>query len=248
MRLSLTEQNRARPVARGAWRLLTALTVTFALLAPVAAQETDVETVLANITEAAQALEDASFLLTGKLINTDGTTITLEVDIMIVPAEPVANAYIFQPDVLADDMIILHGDTVYNYMFLTNQVMVFDADDPDALGGLLPTGDDGATANISFDLSEVFAGFVASVTELFSGPYGETYRLHFANKDPSALILEVEALVPTADWLPRQLTFMREGGQLLAELNAEELVINVGLDPHELLQLPADVEVIDNRR
>lgn len=212
------------------------------------AQSADVETVLGNIERAAGELTDATFLLTGKLVDSDGTTITLEIDIMVVPPERLANAYILQPDALADNVIILEGNTVYNYTFLTNQVMLFDADDPDALGGLLPTGEGGEEANITFDLGAIFAGYVATITEVFDGPFGETYRLHFANRDPEALILDVDAEVPSSDWLPRKLVFMQPGGHVLAELHAEELVTNQGLDPALLLELPLDAEVIDNRR
>lgn len=208
----------------------------------------DVDAVLANITEAARALEDASFLLEGKLVNSDGTTFTLEIDILTVPPQNLASAYILQPDALADNIIVMDGPAVYNYMFLTNQIMVFDADDPDALGGLLPTGEDGATANFNFDLGAIFAGFDASIVEVFEGEFGETYRLQFSNKDPSAAILDVTALVPSSDWLPRTLVFLQADGHVLAELHATDLQVNMGLDPEFVRELPSDAEIIDNRR
>src|SRR5690606_22491510 len=151
----------------------------------------DVDAVLANITEAARALEDASFLLEGKLVNSDGTTFTLEVDILAVPPLNLASAYIIQPDALADNIIVMDGEAVYNYTFLTNQVMIFDADDPDALGGLLPESEEGATANFNFDLGAIFQGFETSILEVFEGEHGETYRLQFTNVDPAAEILDV---------------------------------------------------------
>lgn len=250
--LNLHPDARARTVRRRspAARLLLLLLLTFLSLplSRAQAQSLDVDSVLTNITDAARALEDASFLLTGKLINADGTTITLEVDIQAIPPQSLANAYIIQPDALADNMIILDGNAVYNYTFLTNQVMIFDADDPDALGGLLPAGEDGASANISFDLGTIFEGYVATISEVFDGPNGQTYRLHFANKDPNATILDVDAEVPATDWLPRRLVFMQADGHVLAELNAEQLLVNSGLDPAALRDLPADAELIDNRR
>ncbi len=241
----------ALPRRRGALGVLFA-----ALLALVAlqggraqAQEAlDVDTVLANVTDAARALEDAAFQLTGRLVNPDGTTVALELDILVMPPLSLASAYIIQPDALADNIVLLDGDAVYNYTFLTNQVMIFDADDPDALGGLLPTGEDGATANLDFDLGAIFEGYEASIVELFDGPFGPTYRLHFTNKDPEATILDVEAEVPTADWLPRKLVFMQADGHVLAELNAEALETNVGMSPEQVRELPDDAEVIDNRR
>lgn len=237
---------RPRPAA-----LWTVLLTALLLAAPVQAQaqaQQDVDAVLENITTAARALEDASFLLAGKLINSDGTTITLEIDILTVPGQNLASAYIIQPDALADNIIVMDGPAVYNYTFLTNQVMIFDADDPDALGGLLPAGEDGATANFNFDLGAIFAGFDASVEEVFESEHGETYRLRFANKDATAAILDVEALVPSSDWLPRTLVFMQADGHVLAELHATQLATNTGLDPELVRELPSDAEVIDNRR
>ncbi len=207
----------------------------------------DVDTVLDNIATAASELQDVSFLLTGSITDPDGTTIALEVDFEIVPPEVVARAYILQPDALADNEIILDGDAVYNYTFLTHQVMIFDSDDPDALGGFLPAAEDGASATVSFDLAAIFAGYEASIVELTETEHGPSYRLRFANKDPQALVLDVEAVVPVSDWLPRQLVFMEAGGRVLAVLNAENLVADSGLDPADLRELPFDAEVIDNR-
>ena len=226
---------------------LTLLAV-LALVTATTARAQDVDAVRTNITEAARALEDASFLLEGKLVNSDGTTFALEIDILTVPPQNLASAYILQPDALADNIIVMDGPAVYNYTFLTNQVMIFDADDPDALGGLLPSGEDGATANFNFDLGAIFAGFDASIVEVFEGEYGETYRLQFSNKDPSAAILDVTALVPSSDWLPRTLVFLQADGHVLAELHATDLQVNTGLDPEFVRELPSDAEVIDNRR
>ncbi len=224
------------------------LTVLLTVSALAQAPDLDVDTILDNIATAARELQDVSFLLTGSITDPDGTTIALEVDFEIVPGEVVARAYILQPDALADNEIILDGDAVYNYTFLTHQVMVFDSDDPDALGGLLPAGEDGASANVSFDLAAIFAGYEASVMGLGESEFGPAYTLHFSNNDPGALILDVEALVPTSDWLPRRLVFMESGGRVLAVLNAENLRADQGIDVRTLRELPFDAEIIDNRR
>ncbi len=229
-------------------KLVLVSLLALALPAAALAQTTDVDEVLDNIATAARQLQDVSFLLTGSIIDPDGTQIALEVDFEIVPPEVVARAYILQPDALADNEIILDGDAVYNYTFLTHQVMIFDADDPDALGGMLPAGEDGASATLSFDLAAIFAGYEASIVELIDTEHGPTYRLHFSNVDPDALVLDVEALVPTSDWLPRRLVFMESGGRVLAILNAENLVADSGIDVASLRELPFDAEIIDNRR
>src|SRR5690606_31213137 len=208
----------------------------------------DVDTILDNIANAARELQDASFLLTGKLVDVDGTEIALEIDMLVAPQESLASAYIVQPDALADNQIVLDGGAVYSYSFLTHQVTIFDADDPDALGGMLPTGQDGATANLSLDLGQILAGYEAELVGVEEGPEGTLYRLAFANRDREAMILDVDAWVLATDWLPRRLVFKEAGGRVVAELNAEQLVIDQGLDPDDVRALPEDAEVIDNRR
>jgi len=207
----------------------------------------DVDTILDNIANAARELQDASFLLTGKLVDVDGTEIALEIDMLVAPQESLASAYIVQPDALADNQIVLDGGAVYSYTFLTHQVTIFDADDPDALGGMLPTDEDGSTANISFDLGKIFEGYQAEIAEVTQGETGPVYLLHFTNIDPSAQIPDVQATVPASDWLPRQLVFYGDSGAVLAELNAENLQIDQGIDPETIRALPEDAEVIDNR-
>lgn len=207
----------------------------------------DVDTVLDNIAGAARELQDASLLLTGKLVDADGTEIALEIDMLLAPQERLASAYIIQPDALADNQIVLDGEAVYSYTFLTHQVTIFDSDDPDALGGMLPADEDGATANISFDLAQIFAGYEATITEVTEGENGLVYQINFSNLDPAAQILDVNATVPASDWLPRRLVFIGNDGNVVAELNAENLVIDQGLDPEVIRQLPEDAEIIDNR-
>jgi len=238
-------KHRARSALARTWATLGTLAL---LTSPALAQPLDVDTVLDKVASAARGLQDAAFDLTGKLVDTDGTTIALEIEIQVVPSQSLAKAYIIQPDALADNEIVLDGNAVYNYTFLTNQVMIFDADDPDALGGLLPKGEDGAGAEISFDLGTIFAGFDATLASVEQGPNGDVYVIDFVNKDPTAQILNVTARVDSSDWLPRQLVFTQSDGHVLAELNAENLVIDQGLDPAEVRHLPDDAEVIDNRR
>ena len=227
--------------------LATALFIALPGVAAAQVAALDVDTVLDNIAQAATDLQDAAFLLTGKLVDADSTEIALEVDMMIVPGDSVASAYIILPVALADNQIVLDGPAVYSYTFLTHQVTIFDSTDPDALGGLLPAGEDGASAQISFDLGKVFEGYTATITDVSETDGGQLYTISFSNLDPDALILDVVATVPSSDWLPRSLVFLEADGRVLAELHAENLVIDQGLDVDMVRQLPDDAEVIDNR-
>lgn len=228
-------------------RLLACLLLAL-VAATASAQTPTVDTVLENIRTAADALQDASFTVTGKLVDPDGTEIPLEVDLQLIPPKHLASAYIVQPDALADNQIVLDGDVVKNYTFLTNQVTLFDANDPDALGGLLPGGDGGqGSPQISFDIGAIFAGYDASIADVRKGGDATEYVLDFQNKEAGATVARVEATVPDSDWLPRKLVFQKADGSVLAELNAENMAIDQGLDPAEVGYLPSDAEVIDNR-
>src|SRR5690606_39603505 len=91
------------------------------------------------------------------------------------------------------------GPAVYSYSFLTHQVTIFDADDPDALGGMLPAGQDGATANLSLDLGQILAGYDATVVAVEEGDEGTVYVLIFQNRDREAMILDVRSEEHTSE-------------------------------------------------
>jgi opacity protein-like surface antigen len=144
--------------------MVTASSVTFA-------QPLTADQVLEQIKAEAESIEDATFLLAGRLIDPDGTAITLEVDIEVIPGEEVARATFFQPAALADNVVVFEGDTVYNYIFLTNQVTLFDANDPDALGGFLGGEESGEGFSFTLDLDALFAGWEASIESYEGGTY-----------------------------------------------------------------------------
>lgn len=226
-----------------------ALLAALLVAATAGAQQPDVSTILDNIKSAANAIQDASFTVTGKLVDADGTVIPLNIDVQAIPPKHLASAYINEPAALADNQIVLDGNVVKNYTFLTNQITLFDANDPDALGGLLPAGPNGQSSpEMTFDLSAIFQGYDASIQDVKTENGTKTYVLDFVNKDPKANIVKVEATVPASDWLPRRLVFQQKGGQVVADLNVQNLKLDQGLDPSKVAYLPKDAQVIDNRK
>lgn len=221
--------------------LLAALTAA----APAWAQS-DADAVLDRVAETASALADATFLLTGRLIDADGTEIPLEIEVQTIPDRPAASAYILQPDALADNIIVLDGDAVYNYTFLTHQVTIFDANDPDALGGLVGGGD-GDALDVTFDLEALFAGYEATLAGTTDTPEGVADVVRLDNVEDGARIARVEAVVPRSTSLPYALTLIGQDGAPLAELTFENLRTDVGLDPAQVTFLPEDAEIIDER-
>ena len=225
-------------------------TLLLALLLPLtaaaSAQDLDSDRVLDNMRVTAETLQDASFLLLGRIVDADGTDIALEIEVQYVPEARAASAYIIQPDALADNIIVLDGDTVANYTYLTNQVTLFSSNDPDALGGLFGA-DEGESFEFSTDLGQVFSGYEVTVEGYQASPVGDAYLLRFANIDEAANVHHIDAEVVDGAWYPYSLVFFRSDGSVLAELTFEDFASDQGLDPAEVIYLPDDAEIIDER-
>lgn len=229
-------------------RILPCLLALAALLPSAWAQD-DADALLNEVAAAAESLQDATFMLVGQLVDADGTRIALELELQVVPGERVASAYVLQPDALADNIIVIDGDAVYNYTFLTHQVTVFDANDPDALGGLFGGEGDGEDADFefTFDLQRLFAGYDAEIVGPAETPARPATVLRLDNVDDEAAIARVDATVLDETRLPQRLEMYGRDGELLAELNVQDLRSDVGLDPADVTFLPEDAEVIDER-
>ena len=223
-----------------------ALAATAALLLPLSpavAQEHTADEILSHMTAAAEATEDATFVLTGRLIDADGTSIALEIDLEVIPDAEVARATFHQPDALADNIVVFSDDAVYNYLFLTNQVTIFAADDPDALGGFLGEAEDESSFFLTLDLEELFAGWEVEVVGYEEGEY----RLRFSNIDVAASLREALVRVEEGTWVPGELILIEADGRTLAELFVADYRPDTGLTVEDVTWLPEDAEVIDER-
>lgn len=243
----------ARPFARPGRSTkfsLVALLLSLLLLAPLASAQTlSAEEILENLRATAEATADLRFVLVGELQERDGSAIALELNIAAIPDLQLARAEFVQPDALADNIVIVDGEVVYNYLFLTNQVTILNASDPDALGGLIevPAEDAGLDFDFSLDVSTLFEGWEVEVLGYEASPAGDVYRLRFTNLDLSAELGYVEAQIVDGEWVPHALTLFDQEGGLVADLFFRDLVRNPGLEPAALRALPADAEVFDER-
>jgi outer membrane lipoprotein-sorting protein len=226
---------------------LTAPLLLLALLPFAMAQTPDVAEVLAGLEARAAEVVDLAFVLEGQLVDEAGQVIRVEVEVLAIPGIPAAGMYIVQPDALADNQVVIDGDVVRNYTFLTNQVSLYDLDDPDALGGLIAADADGAVP-ISLDLAAVFADWDAQVVGEESTPACRALVLRFDNRDPDGQIRYVLATVLDGSWDPWRLVFYRAGDALFADLRFVDLEINTGLTREDVTYLPEDAEVLDRRR
>lgn len=223
--------------------LLTALTLT----ATAGAQDMSVDAILENLRASADSLSDASFLLAGQLVDLDGSAVDLEIAVRVITDLNLARAEFIQPDALADNFLIVDDEAVYNYLYLTNQVTILNASDPDALGGLIEAGDAELAVDFSTDLSELFDGWEAEVLGYDSSPVGNLYLLRFNNQDVITNVHYVEAQVVEDAWTPYRLVFYEENGEVLADLIFRDFERNPGLDPADLRFIPGDAEVFDER-
>ena len=219
-------------------------TVLFLMATTARAQPLAAEQVLERLQARSERLQDIFFVLEGELRDEAGQRIAVEIEVMAIQSPLAASLYIIQPDALADNMVVITEDAIYNYAFLTNQVAVYAVDDPDAFGGLLP-GDQ--TFVVDLDLGSLFAGWDVSVLEVESGGAGDVYTLRFDNLDPGAEIHHATAVIDTSDWLPLRLVFYASETEVFADLYLQGIEVDTGLDPDEVTWIPDDAEVLDRR-
>lgn len=227
-------------------KLFTSI-LAFVFLAFGSAQDLSQEEILANLEARAESLVDATFLLTGMLIDGDGTEYALEIEVQVMPDQNIARADFFQPDALADNFILIDDDKLYNYIFLTNQATLLNASDPDALGGLFASSEGEDTIDFSLNIETIFDGWDLNVRGYEDSPEGNVYLLEFNNIDESAIINRVEARMLDELWIPYTLLFFNSSDTLIAELVFNDFVADSGLDADDIRYLPDDVEVIDER-
>ncbi len=211
------------------------------------AQDLSAEAILENLRVSAESLQDAQFTLTGSLVDEGGTELPLEIYVQTIPAAEAARADIVQPDALADNAIVLKDDAVYNYTFLTNQITIFPADDPDALGGLFPEGNVGEGFDMTFNPEQLFRGWSATVEGYRESELGNVYDLRFVNEEADALVAYVEVAILDESWTPYSLAFYSAENEPLANLVIEDFARDQGLEPAEVTYLPDDAEIIDER-
>ncbi len=212
------------------------------------AQAPEVHAFVDDVIATAEAVRDSRFLTLGRLIDPDGVELPLEIEVRLLPSESAASAYIVQPDALADNIIVLEGDVVYNYTFLTHQITIFDADDPDALGGLLGAGGaDDLDVDVTFDVRHHLEGFVPTMIGPEETPYGPAWTVRFDNVEEDVQVASFDAVVPEATMLPYSFRVRNAAGETWAELFFEDLVLDEGLTVEDVTYLPEDAERIDLR-
>ena len=214
------------------------------------AQDMTAEEILTELEQTIESLEDIEFLLFGTLFDAvNNEEIELEVELQLIREEEVGKAYFVKPEALADNFIVYNDAAVYNYLFLTNQVTILDATDPDALGSLFSEVEDpDEKLDLDLSLETLFVNWDTSVLSYEDTPLGKAYRLRFNDTtDDTDGIDHVVAVIAQEMWTPYQMSFYGQDDTLLAELEVVDFRRNIDLDPEEITYIPEDVEVIDER-
>lgn len=226
-------------------RRAAALLLAVALLPLAAAESPDPDTVISGLQQTLDSTTDASFLVTGELLGGDGTVYRLELEVEAMPQEQLLRIFIIQPDALADNFIIVTPEDLYNYNYLTNQVVLYRADDPNAYGPL--AGDAEGSFQLTLDLAELFSGWDATVSGEVTTPLGAAVQLELSNSDRDANIAAATVTALEGDWWPQEIELFTAAGDTLLRIELSEVQTDTGLSEDDLLWYPPDAELIDER-
>lgn len=233
-----------------------------ALTNTVAAQNMSSEAILEQLKTRAANLDDATFLMRGVFTDPiSGESTNIEMEFQLITAHNLLRSYFIEPAALLDNFIIVDGEneTVYNYLFTTNQVTIFSLRDPDAFGGLFPNDlgglsdeledelESSQTLNLSLDPDRLFASWELQVQGYRNSEAGSLYDLRFDNLDDSVDLSHVNASVFDERWTPERLEFVNRDGDILGYAHFSQVRLDQGLDPEELRFIPFDAELIDER-
>ena len=218
------------------------------------AQDLTAEEVMEQLELQAGSVKDFETTITGQLMDFSGAALEIEIFLQFLREENVGRAEFIQPDILADNFIVLDKDTVYNYLFLTNQVTVYDATDPNAFGGLVPAASDSdIDLFIGLDPERLFKGWKGTILDYIEAdedsPVGNLYQIRFDNDfDTTTEVGHVVAWVVDEEWYPYQLEiYVPDTEGPSASLQFNNLVQDQDLDPLDVAYVPDDAEVIDER-
>jgi outer membrane lipoprotein-sorting protein len=202
-----------------------------------------VQQVLANVERAQAGWRDISAVVAGTITGADGSNTDLELEIQAIPAERLSRIFFVRPDSLADNYTVIDNDTVYNYLALTNQVVIQTVEQAAREQG-----------GHAFDLSDLQAlvpenRFERSLAGTENTPAGRAFRLEARALNPAAEGLsKIIVWILDQSWRPHRVQLLDERGGTLADITVRSWRTGVGLQPARLRTFPADAQVSDQRR
>lgn len=193
--------------------------------------------IVSRVTAAANGARDISFKLQGSATLDSGAQ-KLDLDIQSIPAQNLARVNFNAPDALADNVVVVDKKTVYNYLYLTNQITVQD------------TSKQASQAGFGLDFSQ-FTNAANLLTSRFdvklidtTGAAGSRlYQLEATPKNNS-LGDRNRVWISEQGWRPTRVQVLGAGGKITADINIVNYKLNAGLTPAKLRALPKDAEIV----
>ncbi|PZA07126.1 outer membrane lipoprotein carrier protein LolA [Meiothermus sp. PNK-Is4] len=176
-------------------------------------------------------------ILTGKVQTPDGSTQDAELRLQVVPgANRVARVEFNKPASLEGNFVVIDDKEVWNYLFLTNQVII----QPRAKAKV-----EGLGVNLSSlgDLEELTGRLNLRPPVEVNTPDGPAWRIAGTPKDNSLGFAQIELVVLKSDPRPLSIRLLDSSNKVLAELNLRSFK-RTNLTASALRKRPADAEVV----
>ncbi len=201
------------------------------------AQAQDADSILTKVEATQKAARDVSFRLSGTVLVQAQQPQNIDMMVQSVPDSNVTRLVFNAPDVLADNIVVLDGKEVRQYLYLTNQVTVTTLGKPSQNKGPDLSGLDVSQFNASALKNRYDLKLLGS-----SGASGNrVYQLQATPKTGSSKTL---VWVSEKAWQPTRFQILNNAGKVQADLNVSNYKLNSGLSAAKLRSLPKDAEVV----
>lgn len=192
--------------------------------------------IVARVDAAQKNVKDVSFKVAGTA-NFEGGSQKLDLDVQAIPAQSLARVNFNAPDALADNVIVVDRKTVYNYLFLTNQITVQN------------TQGAAQSAGFNFDVQSF-----TNASSVLSSRYN--VKLLDTSTENGAKVYQLEATpksggternrvwITEQGWRPTRVQLLNSQGRVVTDLAISNYKTNSGLSAAKLKALPKDAEVI----
>lgn len=194
----------------------------------------------AEITKQVQAnLEKSPWEATvsGKAQLPDGSSQDIEFRLQVLPGkEQLARVEFKKPGSLEGNFVVISDKEVWNYLFLTNQLII----QPRARANIQGLG-----VNLTSlgDFDQISEQVSLKLLGEEKTPQGAAWKLAGVPKDKAQSYASMEIVVLKADPRPLSLVLKDSSGKTLAELNFKDFK-RVSLTARQLKKYPADAEVV----
>lgn len=175
--------------------------------------------------------------ITGKVQTPDGSAQDAELRLQVVPGtNRVARVEFNKPASLEGNFVVMDDKEVWNYLFLTNQLII----QPRAKAKV-----EGLGVNLTSlgDLEELTGRLTLRLAGEVNAPDGPAWRIVGTPKDSSLGFAQIELTVLKSDPRPASIRILDSANKVLAELNFRNFK-RTNLTAAALRKRPADAEVV----